>query len=211
VFTPRLMSINIRDGFNVLIDTRAKLKTGIALSIAVAVLALGGASSFQGGSHWNTALAAQVPVEELPKPSDYVSDFAHVLSHDAILRVDRICSQLDHSKADTQVAVVTIRTLNGADIADYTRKLANMWGVGKKGSNRGVTLLLAIDDRKWRIAVGFGLEGILTNSKADAIGQEMIPRLRAKDYDGAVTLAVDEIARVVAASAKEKLDPMMEP
>jgi uncharacterized protein len=72
-------------------------------------------------------------------------------------------------------------------------------------------LLLATDDHKWRIAVGYGLEGILTNSKADAIGQEMIPRLRANDYDGAVTLAVDEIARVVATCAKEKLDPMMEP
>jgi uncharacterized protein len=201
------MAINIRDGFNVLFDTRAKLRAGIALSIAVVVLALGGASSFQAGSHWSTALAAQVPVEELPKPSDYVSDFAHVLSPDAVLRVDRICSQLDRSKANTQVAVVTIRTLNGADMADYTRELANTWGVGRKGSNRGVTLLLAMDDRKWRIAVGKGLEGVLTDSKADAIGREMIPRLRANDYDGAVTLAVEEIARVIETSAKGELDP----
>ena len=196
-------------------DGRLTYQTGepIVLNLISAVVApaLGGASSFQVGSQWSAALAAQIPVEKLPKPSDYVSDLAHVLSPGAVLRIDRICSQLDRSNADTQVAVVTIRTLNGADIADYARKLANAWGVGRKGSNRGVTLLLATDDHKWRIAVGYGLEGILTNSKADAIGQEMIPRLRANDYDGAVTLAVDEIARVVATCAKEKLDPMMEP
>ncbi|MGD0096108.1 MAG: TPM domain-containing protein [Terracidiphilus sp.] len=196
---------------NVLINTGAKLKAGIALSIALVVLLDGGTPSFQAGSHWSMALAAQLPVEKLPKPSDYVSDFAHVLSPDAVLQVDRICSQLDHSNADTQVAVVTIRTLNGADIADYARNLANRWGVGRKSSNRGVTFLLATDDHKWRIAVGRGLEGILTNSKADAIGREMIPRLRANDYNGAVTLAVGEIARVITISAEGKLDPMMEP
>lgn len=149
--------------------------------------------------------------KELPKPSDYVSDFAHVLSPDAVVRLDLICGQLDRSKANTQVAIVTVRALNGADIADYAKKLANAWGVGGKGSNRGVLVLLAINDHKWRIAVGYGLQGTLSDSKADEIGRDMIPLLRSNDFDGAVTLAAEEIAQVVTADAKVRLNPSSEP
>jgi uncharacterized protein len=144
---------------------------------------------------------------DLPKPHDYVSDFAHVVSPGAVVRLDLICSQLDHSKADTQVALVTVRTLHGADIADYAKKLANAWGVGRKGSNRGVLVLLAIDDHKWRISVGYGLEGVLPDSKADEIGRAMIPLLRSKDFDGALTLVAEKIAKVVNADAKPSPSP----
>jgi uncharacterized protein len=58
-----------------------------------------------------SALAERV--DDLPKPTDYVSDDAHVLSPEAIARLDRICAQLDHSQANAQVAVVTIHTLDG--------------------------------------------------------------------------------------------------
>jgi uncharacterized protein len=92
------------------------------------------------------------------------------------------------------------------DIAHYATNLANTWRVGKKGSNRGVLLLLAIDDHKWRIAVGRGLEGILSDSKADEIGRDMIPLLRANDFDAALALGVDEMARVISADAKVRLD-----
>ena len=54
-------------------------------------------------------------VEDLPKPTDYVSDFAHVLSSEAIARLDRLCAQLDHSQANAQVAVVTIKTLGRSE------------------------------------------------------------------------------------------------
>ena len=60
-------------------------------------------------------LAGAERVEDLPKPTDYVSDFAHVLSPEAVARIDRICEQLDHSAANAQVAVVTIHTLDGED------------------------------------------------------------------------------------------------
>ena len=144
-------------------------------------------------------------MKDLPKPTDYVSDFAHVLSPEAIARLDSICAQLDHSQANAQVAVVTVHTLDGDDAADYANQLEDKWKMGRKGSDRGVLVLLAVDDHKYRIDVGYGLEGILPDGKVGDIGREMVPYLRANDYDGAVTLAVDEIAQVIAADAKVTL------
>jgi uncharacterized protein len=145
-------------------------------------------------------------VEDLPKPTDYVSDFAHVLSPEAVARLDRLCAQLDHSQANAQVAVVTIRTLDGADPADFANALEDKWKMGRKGSDRGVLVFLAVDDHKRRIEVGYGLEGILPDGKLGDIGREMVPALRANDFDGAVTLAVGQVAQVIAADAKVSLD-----
>jgi uncharacterized protein len=145
-------------------------------------------------------------VDDLPKPTDYVSDYAHVLSPAAIARLDSICTQLDHSQANAQVAIVTIHTLDGDDAADYASRLEDKWKIGKKGSDRGVLVLLAVDDHKRRIDVGYGLEGILPDAKVGDIGREMVPYLRANDFDHAELVAVGEIAQVIAADAKVTLD-----
>jgi uncharacterized membrane protein YgcG len=146
-------------------------------------------------------------LNSLPKPSDYVNDFAHVLSPAAVANLDRICIQLDHSKADAQVAVVTIDTLNGADIADFTKQLFNNWGIGHKGSNRGVAVLLAVKDRKYRITVGYGLESILTDTKAAEIGRTAAPLLHANDFDQGVISIVTQVAQVVTDDANAGLNP----
>ena len=140
--------------------------------------------------------ASAAAPKDLPKPTDYVSDLAHVFSPRAIKEVDRVCTQLDHAN-DTQIAVVTIPSLDGEDIAEYAKELGNIWGVGRKETHRGVLILLAIKDRKWRIAVGYGLEGILTDAKTAEIGQDMTPELKANDYNDAVMLVVHEIAQAV--------------
>ena len=77
--------------------------------------------------------------------------------------------------------------------------------MGKKGSDRGLLILLAVDDHKYRIEPGYGLEGILPDGKVGDIGRDMVPYLRANDYDGAVTLAVEQVAQVIAADAKVTL------
>ena len=137
-------------------------------------------------------------VNNLPKPTDYVSDYAHVLSPGMIEQLDHICSELDHSQADTQFAIVTVHALDGYDAAEYASQLEDKWKMGKKGSDRGVLLLLAVDDRKYRIDVGYGLEGILNDAKLGDIGRSMVPDLRAKAYDNAINLAVGQIANVIA-------------
>src|ERR1700678_3911324 len=101
---------------------------------------------------WFSASAVQAQrVDDLPKPSDYVSDYAHVLSPEAIARIDHICAELDHSQANAQVAVVTVQTMNGADSADYANELEPKWKMDRKGSDRGVLVLLAVGDHKRRI------------------------------------------------------------
>jgi uncharacterized protein len=144
-------------------------------------------------------------IEDLPQPTDYVSDYAHVLSPATIARLDSICSQLDHSQANAQVAVVTIRTLDGDDSADYATRLFEKMKIGRKGTDRGILLLFAIDDHRRSIKVGYGLEGILPDGKTGDIGREMVPYLRANDFDSAVTLGVGEVAKVIAADAKVTL------
>jgi uncharacterized protein len=140
-------------------------------------------------------------VDSLPKPTDYVSDNAHVLSPEAVAQLDSICAQLDHSQANSQIAIVTVQNLNGDDAADYANQLEDKWKIGKKGSDKGVLVLLAVGDHKYRIDVGYGLEGILNDAKVGDIGRAMVPYLRSGDYDSAVTLAVGQVAQVIAADA----------
>ena len=156
---------------------------------------------------FSTASAWAERAEDLPKPADYVSDFAHVLSPETIARLDRICTQLDHSQAKAQVAVVTVHTLDGIDSAEFANTLEDKWKMGRKdASYRGVMVLLAVNDHKRRIDVSYGLEGILPDAKAGDIGREMVPALRANDFDGAVLQAVGQVAQVIAADAKVTLD-----
>ncbi|MFZ1012127.1 MAG: TPM domain-containing protein, partial [Terracidiphilus sp.] len=145
-------------------------------------------------------------VKNLPKPTDYVSDFAHVLSPQAIAQIDSLCSQLDHSAANTQLTVVTVHDLDGDDAADWANQLEDSWKMGKKGSDRGALILLAVDVHKYRIDVGYGLEGILNDAKVGDIGRTMVPYLRARDYDSAMALAVGQVAQIIAADAHVTLN-----
>ncbi|MDE3199766.1 MAG: TPM domain-containing protein [Acidobacteriota bacterium] len=140
-------------------------------------------------------------VADLPKPTDYVSDFAHVLSPQTIAQLDSLCSQLDHTKANAQMAIVTVHNLDGDDAADWANQLEDKWGIGKKGTDRGILILLAVDDHKYRIEVAYGLEGILPDGKVGDIGRSMVPYLRAKDYDAAVQLAAIQVGNVIAQDA----------
>ncbi len=79
-------------------------------------------------------VAAQAePIAQL-KPTDYVNDFAHVLDQNSIAQMDDICRQIDE-KAHAQIAVVTIRTLDGKDIESYAVDLFHQWGVGNKSTD----------------------------------------------------------------------------
>jgi uncharacterized protein len=139
------------------------------------------------------------PVSQL-RPTDYVNDFAHVLDQTTVAQLDNICLQLDQ-KAKAQVAVVTINTLDGADIEGYAVALYKQWGIGSKATDHGVLILLAVQDHKYRIEVGYGLEPILTDGKVGSFGREAVPLLRQNDYNGAVSLMTSRVADVIAQDA----------
>ena len=72
-------------------------------------------------------------VKDLPQPTSYVSDFAHVLSPQTVAELESLCSQLDHSTANAKIAVVTVRNLDGEDSAQYANELEDHWKMGMKG------------------------------------------------------------------------------
>lgn len=146
-------------------------------------------------------------VKDLPKPTDYVSDDAHVMSPQVIDQLNHVLGEVDH-EAHAQIAVVTIDTLNGESIQQYAVELEDAWKVGPKGSDRGVIILVAVKDRRRWIETGYGLEGILPDGKVGEIGRAMVPMLRNNDFDGALTLAVDEISQIIAQDAGVKLEPL---
>jgi uncharacterized protein len=151
-----------------------------------------------------TAVLRAERVADLPKPTGYVSDYAHVLTPEAIARVEQVCKQLD-TQANAQVAVVTVHTIGEEDRDDYVNRLYHQMGIGKKGSDRGVLIFLSVNDHQRRIEVGYGLEGILNDAKAGDIGREMVPYLRQNNFDAAVMVAVKQLGQVIADDAKVTL------
>jgi uncharacterized protein len=148
---------------------------------------------------WSSPLLAE-RVQDLPQPTNYVSDFAGVLSPVTQVDLNRLCLQIDR-QAHAQIAVVTVKSLDGEPIENYATALEDKWKVGKKGTDRGLLLIFATGDRKYRIEVGYGLEGILPDGRVGDIGRQIVPYLQRNDYDGAVTVAVQQIAGVIAADA----------
>jgi uncharacterized protein len=132
------------------------------------------------------------------KPQGYVNDFAGVLSPAAKAQLTALCTEVDQ-KTHAQIAVVTVKSLDGQAAEDYAVDLATKWGIGPKQADRGILILLAVDDRKYWTSVGYGLEPILPDGKVGGFGREAVPLLRAGDYSGAVLLITRRVADVIAA------------
>jgi uncharacterized protein len=139
------------------------------------------------------------PVSSL-KPTGYVNDFARVLNPSTIAQINDIAEQLDQ-KAHAQLAVVTVNTLDGDAIENYAVTLYKRWGIGSKGKDHGVLILYAIQDRRGRVEVGYGLEPILPDGKTGGFQREANPLVRSGDYSGGLLLLVTRIAEVIAQDA----------
>ncbi len=130
-------------------------------------------------------------------PTGYVDDFAGVLNSQTREKLTDICGEVDQ-KAGAQIAVVTVKSLEGRPLEDFSLDLATKWGVGPKGKSRGILILLAPSEHQYRFEVGYGLESILPDGKVGGFGREAIPLLRASNYDGAVLLMTSRVARTIA-------------
>src|SRR5580658_2269530 len=143
------------------------------------------------------------PVSQL-KPTNYVNDFAGVLNPNTVAQLNSICQQIDE-KEHAQIAVVTIKSLDGSDIESYAVALFKQWGIGSKATDHGVLILLATQDRRYRVEVGYGLEPILPDGKVGGFGREAVPLLKQNDYNGAVSLLTMRVADVIAQDAGVQL------
>ena len=138
----------------------------------------------------------------IPPARGYVNDTAGILSPEAKNQVERFLADFQRSDS-TQIAVLTIPSLQGEDLEGYSVRVAQSWGIGQKGKDNGALLLVAKAERAVRIEVGYGLEGQLTDLLAGRIvDQEIVPRFKSGDFDGGVKAGVQAMAGAVRGAYK---------
>ena len=155
------------------------MRNRLHLGVVLAVFLLGGAS---------VGHAAEVPYLQ-----GRVTDDAEILSPEAI---DQIAAQLADFEGRTtdQVVVLTVPTLEGDSIEDFALRVFEAWQLGQKGKDNGVLVVVAPQERRMRIEVGYGLEGRLTDLEAGRIIRNvMAPRFKADDYAGGIAQGVAAI------------------
>ncbi len=130
-------------------------------------------------------------------PTGFVSDFAGIINESARASLE---SELQKFEAETkhEIAVVTIKSLQGDTIENFAVKLFEDWQIGKKGADNGALFLIALEDRQMRIEVGYGLEGPLPDATAYAIINKIVkPAFQAGDYAKGITEGVGAIEAAV--------------
>jgi uncharacterized protein len=143
-------------------------------------------------------LAAEKP-SDLPIPTSYVNDEAHVLTPAGAERIEEFCREVQQ-QADAQLFVVTIKTLDdGMTKEEFTDQLEEHWKAGKKNVDREAIFLLVLQPRGTRIETGYGLEGILNDAKVGAILDRADPLIKSGDYDDGLYAGVQGLASVIAA------------
>jgi len=140
---------------------------------------------------------------DFPALSGRVVDEANVLDPATRAALDQKLAAFE-TKSGDQVVVVTLKSLQGTSIEDYGYQLGRRWQIGEKGKNNGVLLIVAPNERKVRIEVGYGLEGTLTDAVSRLIIENaIVPRFRANDTAGGITRGVDDVIQVLSGDAEE--------
>jgi uncharacterized protein len=133
-----------------------------------------------------------------PKPDRYFNDYASVVSKSAALRFNEELAQFERETSDQVVVAIFSKMQSDSDVADYTQRVAQAWGVGQKERRNGVVLFVFVQDRKMFIQVGYGLEGALPDITAFDITQYRIkPHFRTGDYEGGVAIGIDSIFKAI--------------
>lgn len=144
---------------------------------------------------------------QVPALKGRINDYAGILSPEAERRIEAASKQLEESDS-TQVVVLTVPALDGDSIEDFSIRVAERWKIGRKGFDNGVILVVARDDRKVRIEVGYGLEGRLTDLMSGRIIRDrIVPEFRAGRFDQGVLNGIAAIAEVVRGEYKAPPQP----
>lgn len=151
-----------------------------------------------------TLSAGPAHAQTYPRPTGYVVDAADILPPGEEAALSSRLQALDQSTG-TQLAVVTVPSLEGREIEDYGIGLLRAWGVGQADTDRGAILLVAPNERRVRIEVGFGLEPVLTDALTSTIiRREIIPRFRTGDLAGGTVAGADALIGHLQLPAEEQ-------
>jgi uncharacterized protein len=145
---------------------------------------------------------------QVPQYTGYVTDLAGAIPPREKAAITAIVEKV---KSDTgaEIAVLTVTTTGGEEIFDYAMAVAEAWKPGQKGKDNGILIVVATEDRKSNIQVGYGLEGVINDGKAGAIMDEtMIPRFQNGDLAGGILMGVMTIAEILdPGSAQGQAEP----
>ena len=145
-------------------------------------------------------LAATSRAEKIAdiRPLGYVTDLAGVIDPQTKQKLEALAYEVEQ-KTGAQIGVVTVKSLEGEPIEDYAVDLYKHLGIGSKKDNRGVLILVAPPERRYRIEVGYGLEPVINDARAGDVGRAMVPFLRQNNYNDAILTGVNQIAQMIAA------------
>ena len=144
-------------------------------------------------------------IPPVPTSEIYAQDYANVLSRETRSRINRLSSEMN-SRTRAQIAVVTIPSLEGEAIEEYSLALFRKWGIGDRKLNNGVLILLSVEEKKSRIEVGYGLEGALPDAKTGRIQDSaMRPAIEAEDFNTAVLNGYMAVLQEVAKEYEQQL------
>ncbi len=147
---------------------------------------------------------------QFPELTGRVVDRAALLSEAQRAKLTGKLEELE-SKTTAQFVVVTLTSLSGRTIEEYGYQLGRHWGIGQKTTNNGVLLIVAPNERKVRIEVGYGAEGIMPDAVSSLIIQRVIiPKFRANDYAGGIVAGADEIIKVLSGGGEEWKRPQQQ-
>ena len=152
---------------------------------------------------WLKAQTENLP--ESPKLQTSVYDDAGLLSAEQKTALEQ---KLIHyaDSTSTQIVVATVNTVNGEDIAYYAANWGQKWGIGQKDKDNGILILIAKDDRKMTIQVGYGLEHLLTDALSRRVIEKvMVPHFREGDYYGGLDEAANVIFQILAGEYKNDI------
>jgi uncharacterized protein len=144
------------------------------------------------------ALSSQAAEVIPPKPDRYFNDYAGVVSKEAAHRFNERLAQFERDTSNQVVVAVFPKMQSDSDVADYTQRVAQAWGVGQKERRNGVVLFVFTGDRQMFIQVGYGLEGALPDITAFDITEYHIkPYFRVGDYEGGLATGIDLICKAI--------------
>lgn len=148
---------------------------------------------------FSPAALAEPKIPPAPTSSIYVQDYAGVLNGETKATINSLGAKLAGA-TKAQVAVVTVKSIEGAAIEEYALAILRGWGIGDKTLNNGVLMLVAVNDRQSRIEVGYGLEGRLPDAKTGRIQDEyMIPYFQRGDYNAGILQGYKVLVKEAAA------------
>src|SRR5262245_38316835 len=137
-------------------------------------------------------------VPNLPQPNTHVADYAHVIDASSTRQIDGWLTELEQ-KTTAQVIILTVNSLDGEPIEKFTIDLMSKWKLGQKGKDNGVLMCVAVKDRKYRIEVGYGLEGALPDSWCGSIAREyFVPNFRTGNFGRGLYQATTAVANRIA-------------